>query len=62
MHPHKLKLDVKNGKLMAFCDCGQWERVPNFQAERPSEVMRQLEMEHARHVAEAAGVDAGPGA
>jgi hypothetical protein len=53
MPTHTLKLDVKDGVIFAVCECGQWQRSPNFQAERPSEVMRLLEEEHRRHVAEA---------
>jgi hypothetical protein len=62
MPHHKLKLDVRDGRIVAGCECGQWERLPNIQAERPSEVMRQLEEEHARHVAEATGPGSPPNA
>ena len=45
MQAHKLKLDLKNGVVFAFCECGQWERMPNIRAELPSEIMN-LGTEH----------------
>ncbi len=53
MTAHRMKVDVKSGKLIAACECGEWQREEDLGSiERPSETMQRLEEEHERHVAE----------
>jgi hypothetical protein len=56
MQQHSLNLEVRDGKVIVSCACGAWRRErPLRDVESPSEVMRRLEEEHARHVAESSG-------